>query len=71
LIPVGGLLQFLRKLRTFFGHRCGISKGAIKEFRGGVEQLADAQIDQNVLACNAICNVIGNVATLSVLRLLV
>jgi len=29
-VPVGDLLQFLRKLRTFFRHRCGISNGAIK-----------------------------------------
>jgi hypothetical protein len=30
-----------------------VSKGAIKEFRGSVEQFADAQVDQHVLAGEA------------------
>jgi hypothetical protein len=70
LSPARDPLQFLRKLRTFFRYRRGVSKGAIDELRGGVEQFADAQVDQDVLACDAIRDVIGDVAVLSVSKFL-
>jgi hypothetical protein len=56
-------------VRTFFRHRCRVSKGAIKQFRGRVEQLADTQVDQDVLAGDAICDQIRDVAALSVSKL--
>jgi hypothetical protein len=59
-----------RKLCTLFRHRCGVAKGAIEEFCGSVEQLADAQVGQHVLAGEAVYDVIGDVA-LSVSKLLV
>ena len=66
---MGNLLQFQRKLRTFFDHRRWISNGAIKELRGSIEQLADAQVDQKVLAGDAVCDVIRGVAVWSVSKL--
>ena len=62
-------MQLLRKLRTLFRHRRGVSKGAIKKLCSSVEQLADAQVDQNVLARDAICDLVRDVA-LSVSKLL-
>jgi hypothetical protein len=45
-------------------------KGAIKEFRSSVEQLADAKVDQNVLARDAVCELIGDFVALSVANVL-
>jgi hypothetical protein len=64
-LPVDNLLQFLSKVRTLLRDCRGLSDGTLKELRGGIEQLADTQVDHNILTRDAFCDVIRDVAALS------
>jgi len=65
-LPVDNFLQLLGQARAFLRDCRRLSDGLLEELRGRVEQLADAQVDQDIPARDAVCDVIRDVAAGSV-----